>query len=238
MRRTFAIGLTLALSGCGMILGGRPDRAANPSPDYAAFRACVDREAPAAFANAMKAESGDAIWGYHTEIDNVVVYVCGPGLGSETLNDYFTPSNRYFSYVNDAVMAQANIAWAQWEKEDIAKLKQEAAVGAEQEKVEKRDEDQAKSAYFSCLVQHAKTLALVSSETADIVAQAALSSCSPERATLVDVMNLYIPSAGYQIADGLDVAFTRSLLLEIVKARAAHSAPTTAPAKPNNHTPI
>jgi hypothetical protein len=180
----------------------------------------------------MKTDPISTRYGYRVEVDNALIAACRAALGNST-----SPSNADVSYVNSAIEALANATAAQWEQQEVEQLKKEDATATENEKIQERAEDLASKAYYACLAQHARTLALVSTETADVVAQAALSSCSAERMNLVGTVNRYVPSIGYEVAAGLDASFTKSLLLEIVKARATQTTPPKPPSAPHN-TPI
>jgi hypothetical protein len=177
----------------------------------------------------MKTNPIAALYGYHTDIYNEIISKCAPHMGNEGLIDTISPSNSDFAYVNAAVEAEAKAALTLKENEEGAQMKKQQEVDAGNEKIEKQEEDKAVSNYYGCLEQKAKTLALVSAETADIVAQATLSSCPTERMALVGVIDRYIPTGGNEVVARLEASFTKSLLLEIIKARAT---PEQKPAAP------
>ncbi len=136
----------------------------------------------------------------------------------------------------DALTGPQREAWMTQAKREVAAQIEKAAPRA---KAERADEDQAGADYFLCLERHAKILALASDETADIVAQASLSSCPTERRAIFEVHRRYNDDWNEGTIKAMENVLVQHLLLEIVKIRAQRNVtPVPAPEPKPRKTPI
>lgn len=112
--------------------------------------------------------------------------------------------------------AQRN-AWLDRAKHDVVALVVKLQPQAMAEKAEVA---RTRATYFSCLENHARILALNSSEAADIVVQASLSSCPLERAAIFEVRSRYGDSWSEEAMTAMNSVLAPRLLVEVVEVRA------------------
>lgn len=216
-----------------------------PPIDQASFRSCVDREAIAVFkrfldnARAQSQATGDfALYGYPIAVENDVIDICNPQLRPEGVNDNVYTTNPNYLYINAAVEAQQKAAMNEKGHAAAEAQRRKAELDAPRLKAEKDEETIAARTYYLCLARHAQILALASNEPAEVIADAAFPSCSSERQAVLDTYrrhnNTFFDS---ETMDMVDSKFKRSLLLEIIKARAQLAAPSKPPA-PKPQSPI
>jgi hypothetical protein len=196
----------------------------------------VDREAKAAVERAVKQEP-DVIYGYHTTLNNEVISTCNPQLRRESLNDSINSTNPDYSYINAAVEAQANLARSGKVKQAMEAERKQAELNAPRLKAEKAEEDKAASTYYACLKSHAKILALISKEPAEVIIHATFPSCSAERQATFDIIKRHTSYVDLDTMDAMDGVFKQNLLLEVIKARAQPAAPAE-PTRTEHETPI
>jgi len=100
--------------------------------------------------------------------------------------------------------------------------------------------------YANCLVQHARVLALNSTEAAEVIVRAAFASCQRERQAIRDKAHEYLEDPlGLATVKAVDETYPDRLVLEIIAARASPppsqpvpSAPPPAPPPARPGTPI
>ena len=203
------------------------------------FRSCVDREAPLVVDAAVKRDKLGTIYGYHTSIENEVIARCGSETRATLADDLEAPSDPDVAYVRTAVEARVRVYDDAEIKSETAELGRQMDQAKQEEQAEQGGENQAGKAYSDCLAKHARTLALVSSETADVVAEAALPSCREEHAALYSVVEKYHDAAfASALVDRIDEKLRPALVLEIVKARALRLAPAPKKTAPKSDAPI
>jgi hypothetical protein len=210
--------------------------------DFTAFRNCVDREAKLAVQRAIdKATDADAraltLYGYHTEINNQVIFVCDPGLKPMTLTDSIYTRNAEYLYVISSVDAQQESETSKIAKQKSEEEKHKTEMDAPRLRFEKSEEDRASKNYYMCLARNAKTLALNSNEPAEIIVQASFPSCANERQILLDLLKLHKGYADLELVNSMEAVFRPNLLLEVIKARTQPPAPSqrkpeASPSKP------
>lgn len=193
-----------------------------------AFESCVDREAPLAFGDALIRDQSAALYGSNIEAINDVLNKCIPALGERLLTD------RDRAIVEADVLAEAQVALAKKEADDIARLSKQMAEADQKEKIAEQELRRASDTYHACLSKHARTLALTSSEPADIVAEAAMTSCPPERDGVAEAFKRGFEFDGGEFVAKLDAAFQKKLVGEIVVLRAKAAAPRKVASKPRS----
>ncbi len=219
--------LPVCLTACQQVAPSQPV-AAVAAVDYESFKACVDREAKGV------ADRHPNDWGYPINIENDILSICNPQSRKETINDNIYTADRYFSYVNTA-------AEAEMKRRILTKIEQESSerrrkdeLNAPRLKAEKAEEADAGSRYFGCLVDHAKLLALNSSESAEVVARASFPSCLGEREAVFEVYRHHGHEFSPEAMEVADRKFYENLLLEIIKVRAPASPSPTPPSPPKS----
>jgi hypothetical protein len=101
----------------------------------------------------------------------------------------------------------------------------------------KAESEAASRHYGDCLFGNARILALNSTESAEVVAQAAFASCRDERSLIADVHRRYRDSwFSDEVLDVADKKILGSLILEIIKVRATPP-PKSPPSPPPVHQP-
>jgi hypothetical protein len=224
--RSFALALFMAAS-----LQVSFSRAANATDEFQSFRRCVDQNVKSVFRNSLKTGGELALYGYHTDAANELISICDPTLSPETVQDGAYTTNVEYKYINNALEVQADAAIRDKVQTDLKKQRRQAELDAPRIKAAKDAESDAGSAYYRCLVNHAKILALNSNEPAETIAKASFPSCSVEREA---IFNAYHQHGDMFAPEAMDVAEKRleqGLLLEIIKARAVRPTPTPSPTK-------
>ncbi len=196
--------------------------------DYSGFKACVDRELKAAV------ERHGSEWGYPIGTENDIIAICNPKLRKETVNDSAYTTNQYFLYVNSSVEAELTRLRHAKVDEEIKEQRRKDELNAPRLKAEKAEEDNAFGHYVRCLIDHAKILALNSSESAEVVAHAAFPSCLREREAVFDVYRRHGHDFSREAMEIAERRFYEDLLLEIIQARAPASPSPTPPPPPKS----
>jgi hypothetical protein len=188
-----------------------------PPIDFKAYYACRDKEA----ADAVKRAVESGTWDPDLKrIGNHAIDVCAARfsngvpvqqsdrsvaetVGKETLN---TLMNAYIEKQRAALRKKVDEQAAL----DAPKLKTESAA--------------ASRLYGDCLLRHAKQIAVISTESAEVVREAAFAACIAERNAITEIHRRYKDQwFDEQALDIADKRMAGALLLEIIKTRAAGS---------------
>lgn len=197
-----------------------------------AFRTCVDREAKAAVQRELEKYGENALYGYHNNLKNEVSSICKQRADGSTSYDDL-------GYVSAAIETQVKKATDNKIKKELEEQRRKDALDAPRLKAEKAEENEAGRAYYVCLTRHVDILALVSNETAEVVAKAAFPSCSEERQTVFNVYRRHNNYFSQGTMEAMESVFLPKLLLEVIKARAQPQAPPAPQAPPpKKQTPI
>jgi hypothetical protein len=91
------------------------------------------------------------------------------------------------------------------------------------------ESNEALQRYGQCLHSHVDTLAVNSTEPAEVIARAAFASCQDERRSILEIHRQYHDTLfDDELLEAIDKRVADSLLLEVIKARASRQ-----PAQPN-----
>ncbi len=215
--------LPVFLTACQQVAPSKPV-AADPAIDYPSFKACVAREVKGVVERRYESQ-----WGYPTAIENDIISICNPQLRKETINDSIYTTDQYFSYVNSSVEAELTRYRHAKVDQEIGEQRRRDELNAPRLRAEKAEEDGAFSHYVRCLIDHAKILALNSSESAEVVARASFPSCLREREAAFDAYRRHGHDFSPEAMEVAERKFYENLLLEIIKVRAPASPSPTPP---------
>jgi len=205
------------------------------SLDIQSFHSCVDREAPTVVDEAIGRDPAGALYGYPTEMENEVIHRCGDVIAPATLADAVDTAHESheLAYVDAAVQAEIFARRTIQETKKAVAAQAREAIEARKEADERKRIADAMGIYSKCVITHAKTLSLVSSETADVIAEAAVPFCDSQRRALFDQIKDQNgePVASKTLTD-IDSGLHQTVVLEVIKARAINSLPPP-PSVPN-----
>lgn len=189
--------------------------------DFKAYYACMDRETAAGVKRSV--EKGTKFYDVNTK-----------QIGDQT---FTLCTSRYSNGVAVQERDRENAEWrakdalnvlmrADFEKRQ-AELREKAAAQAARDAPRLKEEgDAAARMYRECLFNSAKTIAVVSTEPAEIIREAVFAACRAERTAILEVHRRYRDE--WFSEDALDVAdklLAGKVLLEIIKARAVPPSP-------------
>ena len=196
----------------------------HPEPkDYASFEKCVDQHAMAEAEIAYQEEGDVALLGYHTDTYKIMLSMC-----ASKPNDA-----REIQYVGSAVNAAYQVLLKKKIDVEMDAARKKAAEDAPRLAAEEKERTRISTLYFQCLVTASETLAIASTEAADLVVRAAFPTCMKQRQAVFDIYRQQNQSFNEDIMQAMEKRFTNSLLLAVIDARvkARTSHPQSAPAR-------
>jgi hypothetical protein len=221
LRLLLAFGVSIPLLGMSSLSEAGP----GASVDFKAYYTCMDQQAEAA----VKREVNRLRPSYALNIKRIadhVVTVCTARHSNGVVvqqSDWETTESR----VKDALNAVMRADLEQQQSQQRSREEKQAALDAPKLELEGTA---AFRAYGDCLFGHAIAMAILSSEAAEIIREAAFASCQNERNAVLEVHRRY--KDRWFSEEALDVADKRlagAVLLEIIRKRAIPIQPPSAP---------
>ena len=223
--------LSISLTGCQSTSAPIAKIASSPPENYKAFPNCMDMESAMAVKKAV--DSGASIWNGAIDPKKIGDQVLAQCISRYPDGASAFQYNRYPFYAETVVQEKINSV-RQADLDHQRKQKEDQAT-RDTPKL-KAEFDAALEHYGKCLLNHARAMALASSEIAEVVMKAAFASCRDERKLILDIYRRY---KGYDFRDEevLDIAdkkIAETLLLEIIKVRAeVPASPAPRPTPPS-----
>ena len=185
---------------------------------------CAAREAKSSLRRVTR-EQGEyaALYGYHTDVVKWVVIVCVRS-GEATADEV--------KQISGVVEKTAGAMAAARTEKELREHRRKELAEAPRLRAEKEKRDQIMVAYYTCLLASVRVLALNSTETADIIAQATFAACLKERISVFDVYRQQTEYFSEGVMKAAEEVFYKQLLLEAIGTRAARAIPKEPPSAP------
>jgi hypothetical protein len=199
----------------------------NPPVDRRLYPACLEQEAAAAVKK-IGGEWRTLAIDDEKKIAGRVFALCTSGYGIA-----LTPFERWLygtateTHVRNAVTALMRADTERRRAEERAQAERDAPNPQEKENA-------ATHMYGECLLKNTRAIALVSTESAEIVREAAFAACREKRTAVLEVHGHYRDrDFSEKILDGADKLLAGKVLLEIIKMRAVPPSPERPPQAPH-----
>ena len=146
------------------------------------------------------------------------------------------PPGRYEELFAEEAFSRANAPYRA--TRDAAQNELRAKKAAENQAALKREEPALWAALHECAFGGAARLALVSDEPAEAIVAATFAACRPERTALIELHKHYGDLAFTdEMMDKVEARVAGALVLEVIRARAAKSAPVSPTTPPPSAAP-
>jgi hypothetical protein len=221
MRLLLAFGVSIPLLGMSSLSEAGP----GASVDFKAYYACMDQQAEAA----VKREVNRLGLSYELDTKRIaehVVTVCTARHSNGVVvqqSDWETTELR----VKDALNSVMRADLERQQSQQRSKEERQAALDAPKLELESTASTRA---YGDCLFGHAIAMAILSTEAAEVIREAAFASCQNERNAILEVHRRY--KDRWFSEEAMVVADKRlagAVLLEIIKKRATPIQPPSVP---------
>jgi hypothetical protein len=213
--------VSISLFGMSSLSEAGPDA----KVDFKAYYACMDQQAE----GAVKREVNRHGLSYELNTKRIaqhIVTVCTARHSNGVVvqqSDWETTELRVKDALNSVMRADLQ------KQQALQREREEKQSALDAPKLE-RESTAAFNAYGDCLFGHAIAMAIVSSEAAEIIREAAFASCQNERDAVLEVHRRYKDRwFNEEAMDVADKRFAGGLLLEIIKARVAPIQPPVSP---------